>query len=222
MFLDTVNSEIIVTDRKVVKQPATAPAAPYEAWKYMPHSQILHHGTACCEAAREWLLAMDCSQLTGESPLSGPRWIRTLYEWGPSGHPIHWCETVKRKTLDCGVLAALALECFKERDVCALPAQFVQRYSKDATTHWEGRWKTDEVSAHWIHDDVIYHEGCAVLLPDGTIQLWDASAGWWVNPSQTAGYGSLAALKIWAGAGMVRSSFQWGTHHIRANEWIAL
>ncbi len=76
--------------------------------------------------------------------------------------------------------------------------------------------------AHWIGDDVIYHEGCAVLMPDGRVQLWDASAAWWVNPAQTAGYGSLAAVKIWTGADSQHLSLQWGTRSLVANEWTVL
>lgn len=228
MFLDTVNTSTITAtqrvadtaDRKAAKA-ATAIVVPYEVWKTFPHSHISHHGTACCETAREWFLSMDYALLAGESMLTGPRWIRARYDWGPSAHPIHWCEAVKRKTLDCGALAALSIECFKERGVQAFPAQFVQRYSKDATTHWEDRWTGENVSAHWVADDVIYHEGCAVLLPDGTVRLWDASAAWWLDSTQTAGYGSLAALRIWT-RGAVVEPMQWGAHCIPADEWLAL
>jgi hypothetical protein len=219
MFLDTVNTtQPIIADRKVAK--AAAPVAPFEAWKDFPHSHMSHHGKACCETAREWFLSMDHALLAGESSLTGPRWIRSRYDWGPSAHPIHWCEAVKRKTLDCGALAALSIECFKERGVPVFPAQFVQSYSKDATAHWRNRWADDDVSAHWLADDLIYHEGCAVLLPDGTIRLWDASAAWWMNPEQTAGYGGVAALKIWTG-GLVNDKLQWGRHRIPVDEWTA-
>ncbi len=221
MFLDTVNPDIMVAERATPARPsAAALAAPYEVWKYFPHSCIAHHSTACCETAREWFLSMDYALLAGESPLTGPRWIRARYDWGPSAHPIHWCEAVKRKTLDCGALAALAIECFKERGVKAFPAQFVQRYSKDATAHWEGRWADDEVSCHWIGEDAIYHEGCAVMMPDGSIGLWDASAAWWINPMQSGGYGSLAAVKVWTGE--TNQPLQWGAHRIMANKWTEL
>jgi hypothetical protein len=217
MFLDTVNFDMIDADLKVSRVAATA--TPYEVWKDFPHSSICHHGTSCCESAREWFLAMDQSQLGGESPFSGPRWIRARYEWGPSAHPIYWCEAVKRKTLDCGALAALANESFRERGICSFPAQLIQRYSRDATAHWEGHWKNSNVSTHWIQDSVIYHEGCVVLLGDGNIQLWDASAAWWVNPSQTTGYGSIAALRISTGGYHKDVILKWGTHQIKADEW---
>ncbi len=114
MFLDTVNPKLIIADLKAADLQTAgcetaAPAAPYEVWKYFPHSHISHHGKPCCETAREWFLSMDYALLAGESPLTGPRWIRARYEWGPSAHPIHWCDAVKRKTLDCGALAALAI-----------------------------------------------------------------------------------------------------------------
>ena len=216
MFLDTVKPDLPDTDLLVVK----VAALPYADWLHFPHSCISHHGTACCEMAREWLLNMDFSQLAGESVLTGPRWIRARYDWGPSAHPIHWCEVVRRKTLDCGALAALANECFTARDVRSFPAQFIQRYSTDATDHWADKWQQDDVSTHWIKDDVIYHEGCAVLTENGALKLWDASAAWWINPLQAAGYGSLAALRIIAPKLAADAAFQWGAHSVGLNKWI--
>lgn len=218
MFLDKDNTELLTADEMAAQTPAST-AGPYEAWKHFPHSYISHHGAACCETAREWFLAMDYATLGGESTLTGPRWIRARYNWGPSAHPIHWCEAVKRKTLDCGALAALAHECFLERGLRSFPVQLVQRYSTDAAAHWESRWAGDEVSTHWINDDVIYHEGCAVLLPGGDLQIWDASAAWWINPLQTTGYGSLAALRIWTGDA---ASLRWGKHRIPTDKWTVL
>jgi hypothetical protein len=216
MFLDTVNPNLLNG-----KHVAAAGAEPvYARWQQFPHTTIVHHGSACCETAREWFLAMDFSQLAGGSMLSGPRWIRARYEWGPSKHPIHWCEAVNRKTLDCGVLAAMANECFTARGVRSYPAQLVQRYSTEATKHWADKWTADEnTSTHWIKDDVIYHEGCAVISPDGSTRLWDASAAWWINPLQQTGYGSLAAVRIIAKNAGPDSVFRWGTHTIQPGQW---
>jgi hypothetical protein len=191
----------------------------YSPWQQFPHTSLEHHGGACCEAAREWFLAMDFSLLAGSSPLTGPRWIRARYDWGPSAHPIHWCEAVRQKTLDCGVLAALARECFLARGVRACPAQLVQSYSSDATRHWAARWAAKGSSLHWIKDDLIYHEGCAVLTADRTVRLWDSSAAWWINPLQGAGYGSLAAVRIGAGHANPEPVLYWGAHRITPGQW---
>src|SRR3982750_4162909 len=98
MFLDTVNINGRQQERLPLKKTS------YAAWEQLPYTRISHHGSACCEAARTWVLSMDYSLLNGSSPYTGPRWIRQRYEWGPTKHPIHWCEAVKEKTLDCGAL----------------------------------------------------------------------------------------------------------------------
>src|SRR5215207_5384063 len=89
----------------------------FEHWKDWQPSQISHHGALCCEIAREWITATDFSERSSEGRLTGPRWLRQKFNWGASSFPIYWCETVRRKTLDCGALAALAHEIFAVRGV---------------------------------------------------------------------------------------------------------
>jgi hypothetical protein len=190
-----------------------------QKWQLCPASAISHHGEQCCQIAREWVLSTDYSQLNAGNPLTGPRWLRQKYTWGPSSWPIYWCEAVEKKTLDCGALAALAQEVFAARGVRCYPAQFIQQYSEDATRQWSKRWDADDVSVHWIKEDLIYHEGCAVVVRDNEIRLWDASAGWWVNPKQFGGYGGLLALRICDTHGNSPAEFIWGTQHISPNQW---
>ncbi|MDP8916647.1 MAG: hypothetical protein M3M95_05515, partial [Pseudomonadota bacterium] len=61
-------------------------------WDQWPASALSHHGGACCDIAREWVLATDFSQLGDAAALTGPRWLRQKYPWGPSPWPMHWCE----------------------------------------------------------------------------------------------------------------------------------
>ncbi len=193
--------------------------AAIERWRDCPPSAIQHHGRLCCRIAREWLFSTDYGQLNGEHPLTGPRWLRLKYKWGPSRWPLHWCEAVEEKTLDCGAHAALAHEVFTARGVASYPAQFIQQYSADSTRHWQKKWDADEVPTRWISDDLIYHEGCAVVARDNEIKLWDSSAGWWVNPKQAGGYGGLLALRVWAAQGEHAAHFKWGAHRIAPNHW---
>jgi hypothetical protein len=198
------------------------PEAPLhsERWEHFPYSCLSHHGAACCDVAREWMVANDFAQLNGGDLLTGPRWLRQKYEWGPSAWPMHWCEVVERKVIDCGAHAALAQEAFTARGVSAFRAQFVQRYSADATEQWRKKWSGEQVSDHWLTDDAIYHEGNALLVGEDEVKLWDASAGWWINPRQAGGYGSLVAVRVFAdgqwGGG---NGFRWGEHRIEPNEW---
>jgi hypothetical protein len=192
-----------------------------ERWQHFPYSCFSHHNAACCEVAREWIIANDFAQLNGGDLKTGPRWLRQKYEWGPSTWPMHWCEVVERDVIDCGAHAALAHEAFTARGVTAFRAQFVQIYSADATAQWRKKWGDEKVSDHWLTNDAIYHEGNALLVGDDEVKLWDASAGWWINARQAGGgYGSLAAVRIFAngqwGGG---DGFRWGDHRIKPNEW---
>jgi hypothetical protein len=209
-----------VKEREEPASERVAQALPSDRWHGFPFSQISHHGEACCDIAKEWLSAMDFAQLNGGDLTSGPRWLREKYEWGPSAWPIHWCEVLGRKVIDCGAHSALAHEAFIARGVTAFRAQFVQRYSADAMDQWRRKWTDEQVSDHWLGDDSIYHEGNALLIGDDEVKLWDGSAGWWINPRQAGGYGSLVAVRIFAeGVWGGGDGFRWGDYRIRPNEW---
>jgi hypothetical protein len=188
-------------------------------WEHFPASAILHHGKSCCRLAREWIFSTDYTQLNGEHPLSGPRWIRQKFKWGPSKWPLSWCEAVELKTLDCGALAAMSSEVFTARGVRSYTAQLVQRYNKDSARHWQKKWEGDEIPSHWISEELIYHEGCAVVARDNQIKLWDPSAGWWVNARQSGGYGGVLALRVFAPQTDSPADFNWGAHRIVPNQW---
>ena len=150
--------------------------------------------------------------------MTGPRWIRQKYNWGPTRWQIHWCEAIQQNALDCGAQASLANEVFNTRGVESYPVQLVQQYSKEATQHWSQKWDGQETSTHWINEDLIYHEGAAVVVRDNEIKIWDASAGWWINPRQFGGYGGLRALRLIATQDEP-SEFIWGDHKIVPNQW---
>ncbi|HEX8556333.1 MAG TPA: hypothetical protein VF695_16650 [Sphingomonas sp.] len=200
---------------------AAPPASPGGKWHSFPNSHISHHGQACCDIARQWLVAFDFAQLNGGHVLSGPRWMREHSKWGPTVWPIHWCEAVDADVVDCGVHAAMAHEAFIARGVRAFRAQFIQRYSADAADSWRDNWGKESASDHWIDGDAIYHEGNAVLIGDDEVKLWDGSAGWWINPRGDAGYGSLAAVRIEADFDSA-DGLRWGDRRIKLNRWVAV
>jgi len=197
MYLESVNSSTAVAEYEVTTNgnDARSQFAVFDTWKDWQPTVLAHHGRACCEMAREWVGALDHSLLNGSPVSTGPRWIREKYNWGACSHPIHWCEAVEKKTLDCGALAALAYEAFLLRGVRVLRAQFVQRYSALATKQWSCSWSDGRPLA-WTADDLIYHEGCAIVLRDNEIKLWDASAGWRIPVQSGRGYGSLLAIRV--------------------------
>ncbi len=188
-------------------------------WQDFPASFIQHHNEACCRIAREWMVSMDFSQLSAGNPLTGPRWLRRKFKWGPTRWPLHWCEAVEQKSLDCGALAALALELFAARGVKAYAAQLIQQYTEDAARHWHKNWTEDEADSHWIMDELIYHEGVAVVVRDREIKLWDPTASWWVNPKQFGGYGAVLLARIFDTGASAGDHFKWGAHTIRPNRW---
>lgn len=188
-------------------------------WQYSSPSVISHHGKACCTTAREWLFATDLSRLNGQHTLTGPRWIRQRYNWGPLQWPITWCKVVEQKVLDCGALAAMSKDVFHARGVAGYSVQLVQEYTDNITYHWSNQWSEHPASTHWIHGALIYHEACAVETGVDEIRMWDPSAACWVHPKQNGGYGSVRALRI-KGDGQISSRLlRWGTHRVRCDEW---
>lgn len=216
MYLDEVSKTLDYPVNDSAESTLKKPV--FEKWRNFPISKISHHGKPCCEIALEWLSAMDFSHLNGESVLTGPRWIRQRYNWGPTNWKIHWCEAVKRKNLDCGAQAALAQKVFKSRGVKSYQVQMVQQYSKEATDQWQKRWNRAETSTHWINKDLIYHEGCAVVIDEGEIKIWDSSAAWWVHSQQFGGYGSIRAVRLFAPKEF-SGSLNWGDYRIHPNKW---
>ena len=217
MSLDAGNYEApAIVDVVYGRDVANEIHTPWSDWE---PSRIGHHGQACCEIAREWMVDTDYSSLNGADPLTGPRWLRHRFEWGPGTYPIHWCELIKKSRLDCGVLAALAHEVLVSRGVRCFRAQFVQEFSTTAAMQWRAAWEDENAVTAWIRDEMIYHEGCAVVARDNYLKLWDSSAGWWLDPKTTSGYGSLRAVRISAALG---TDFRWGDHTISAGTWKAL
>lgn len=137
----------------------------FDRWSDWLPSVISHHGEMCCDVAREWLTAMDFSELNGAALTSGPRWLRARFKWGASSFPIHWCEAVERSTLDCGALAAFTHEIFMSRGVTSYRVQMVQRFSEDSARQWNQSWSESAEPLNWTDGELIYHEGCAIPLP---------------------------------------------------------
>lgn len=194
--------------------------AVYEKWKDWHPSVISHHGEMCCETAREWLTTTDFSELGGRSVLTGPRWLRQKFKWGCSTFPIFWCEAVRRTTLDCGALAAMTHEIFTARGVKNYRAQLIQKFSMDATNQWTANWADENTETPWIENDLIYHEGGAIVLEKNKVKIWDSSAGWWVDSKpRSNGYGAVLAVRLSLPFSKSEAEFVWGNNILRENCW---
>ena len=216
MYLDAV-SRSAETEEMALIGAGTKRGEVFEPWADWPPSEISHHGKICCETAREWLNATDFTSLSGGDLLTGPRWIRHQFKWGPSRFPIYWCEAVRKKRLDCGALAALSHEVFSARGVTSFRVQFVQQFTGVATGQWSCSWGKADVPVGWIRDDLIYHEGVAVSLEGPRIKVWDSSAGWWVDRARPEGYGSVVAIRVFAPEEM--GELVWGERTLTPNKW---
>ena len=98
--------------------------------------------------------------------------------------------------------------------------QLVQEFSSDAATQWHSAWNSDAAVTDWIRGEFIYHEGCAVVVGDKSLKLWDSSAGCWIDPKNTSGYGSVRAVRI--ASKVTSNGLAWGAHSITTNTWIEL
>jgi hypothetical protein len=224
MYLDAVsNTPINASSNSAAKAAGLVEKKTvFENWKDWHPSQISHHGALCCEIAREWITATDYSALNGDCVFTGPRWLRQKFSWGASTFPIYWCEAVRKKTLDCGALAALAHEVFTARRVKCSRVQLVQKFSAVATSQWTDSWSEDSEPLAWIKDDLIYHEGCAIETGERNIKVWDASAGWWVDSKPANGYGALLAIRLSGINLLPGEGYVWGEHIIKPNEWMEI
>lgn len=191
----------------------------FDTWKNWQPSVISHHGKICCEIAREWITTTDFSELGGESPFTGPRWLKQKFKWGCSVFPIFWCEAVRKKTLDCGALAALTHEIYNARGVKNYRVQMIQKFSLEATNQWTASWAEENTLTPWIKNDLIYHEGGAVVSIDGEIKVWDSSAGWWIESQKNSGYGSLLAIRLSLPFSQSNENLNWGENKIIENLW---
>jgi hypothetical protein len=96
--------------------------------------------------------------------------------------------------------------------------ELIQQYTAETTDHWSIKWNDHPASTHWIQGALIYHEACAVQGATQEIKVWDPSAGWWANPKQFRGYGSIAALRVTADHDLLQP-LVWGEHAIQCGKW---
>lgn len=219
MYLDVVSTVEVKEQIETNGNGLYKKSEVFDKWKDWHPSVISHHGKMCCEIAREWITTTDFSELGGGSVFTGQRWLQQKFKWGCSVFPIFWCEAVRRKNLDCGALAAMTHEIYNARGVKNYRVQMVQKFSLDATNQWTANWADENALTPWIENDLIYHEGGAIILDNNEIKIWDSSAGWWIEPQQNKGYGSLLAVCLSLPFSQSNENFNWGKNIITENCW---
>ncbi len=179
-------------------------------------SELSIHPDGCCKSARTWLVSRDRASQFDASALDGPDWLAQHYTWGPTTWPLHWCDAVTRREVDCGVLASFAREVFDRRQQRACKVQVVESYPKDWLAHWRHRWHANNCETNWIGQSVVYHEATAVFVSPHTIQIWDPSSNTWLHPSK-ASYGAVLYVRL-EGSDIERE-LTWDTTKLRPNYW---
>jgi hypothetical protein len=71
MFLDAVSREVETPIEFTNGNGNGHQKSIFSPWKTWEPSQISHHGSMCCELAREWLFNTDMSSLNGGSLFTG-------------------------------------------------------------------------------------------------------------------------------------------------------
>jgi hypothetical protein len=154
------------------------------------------------------------------SAIAGPRWIRDRFAWGPSSWPLHWCEAVESAQLDCGALSALTREIYLQRDVAAVAAQVIQRYSAQTVAHWRRKWRTGFGYFDWLAEDLIYHEVVGVLLNGAVVKIWDPSNACWIAHDHTRGYGATLEIRLMPPSPALGGAVvHWGDRQLRLGSW---
>jgi hypothetical protein len=173
-------------------------------WDFPP-SEISDHGRRCCADAQDWFALMDRSSSKDRAAPVTPAWMNHRWTWGAGRWPLHWCQAVRMKELDCGALAAFARRALEGRSVPHATVQLVQLYTDEACAHWERTWSAEGGSTRWLAPPLVYHEAVALEHPaTGEIQLWDPSRGRWMDEPEVIGYGTNVAARVWPGPGWKR------------------
>jgi hypothetical protein len=201
----------------------------YQKWIEHPSSSIIHHDRDCCEQARLWFLAYARSMegwTSSQYKMKPPTWLSQVFTWGPSPWPISWCEVFKKKTVDCGVFAALAREVFQAQGFAAYPAQALISYNENCTDHWKDLWikgmkhidkKRQRDVFPWVGNRIVYHEVCLLETEAGEARIYDSTFGFWFEPQKREGFGGILSIRS-----ECPRLLRWGNKILSHGEWVDL
>ena len=184
-------------------------------------SAIDRHERLCCRRALSWLRAKDIAQSYSAGELCPPLWLRDQFSWGPMRWPIWWCSVPIVTSLDCGALAAIAVQIFKGRGETTIPVQLVMRYPRHAGEQWAALWDRSGARSDWIAGDLVYHEAAGVLNRE-ELSIWDPTANRWLVPAESGSesFGTVVSLRVQqTRAQETDSRLFWRGSSILLDEW---
>jgi hypothetical protein len=124
------------------------------------------------------------------------------------------------EALDCGALAAVAIELYRLRGLEAAPVQLALRYPAHATGQWSAMWHRAGSSNSWISGQYCYHEACGVIH-EACIDLWDPTETRWLEPplSLNETFSAVTALRVAADAFHTSSELNWCGLSLKPGQW---
>lgn len=184
-------------------------------WQRLPVSELsVDARRPCCRLARTWFRAMARTHASLE-----PSWLSSRWTWGPHPWPIFWCQAVKRSTLDCGALAALADEHMSAVASKPLRVQLAMSYSREACQHWAATWRAAGIEPWWIFEHYVYHEAVAASNGRGQLKIWDPSETMYLSAGNSHS-GRVVALQM---RGDVKDdAVYWSGQKIPIERWVAI
>lgn len=185
-------------------------------WARASVSTLTHHG-ACCDRARNWLVAMARSHdfaATDGLLYAGPCWLTQRWQWGPTKWPIAWCDAVRAETVDCGVFSAFAVEIFRAKGLEAYQGQVLRHYAEASAVHWRHKWAAMPEAFNWIGRHVVYHEICVLRVGRHEARVFDPTDGVWLEPGIRAGHGAHLAIRA-----ELPEALSWGGHRLVNGQW---
>ena len=186
------------------------------SWARASISTLAHHG-ACCDRARDWIVAMTRSHdfaATDGLAYAAPRWLTRRWRWGPTRWPIAWCEAVRAEAIDCGVFAAFAVESFRAKGLEAYPGQVLRTCVEESTVHYRQKWAAMPEAFNWIGKKVIYHEVCILRIGPAEARIYDPTEGVWLDSCAQVGHGAHIAVRV-----ELPEALTWGSHRLVNGQW---
>lgn len=186
-------------------------------------SAIFDHGKPCCRGVRSWLHAVDATNCNRDGQWHPPTWLRRDYNWGPVPWPIYWCSVPHMKKLDCGALAAVAVELYRLRGLPVKTVQLALRYPNHAVDQWSHLWVREGMSSSWINGEFCYHEACGII-EGHTMRVWDPTENRWLSPplSPNGTFASIVALKVAELGDGEQTTLMWNGIRLRSGVWQSL
>jgi hypothetical protein len=183
-----------------------------------PVSRLSDHGAPCCATARAWYLAMARAAARSGGP--EPRWTLECWRWGPVVWPLAWCQAIQRSDLDCGALAHLVAEAFRQDGRDVVRVQILRRESAERCEHWAARWAAVPGAPAWIWGGIVYHEEVGVV--DGAaVRLWNPTQGAW-HESSHGGATAFRLLRDEDSTTEMPVLLHWGPHALSVGRWVRL